>query len=67
MEKTLEYETIDHYYERLSKFKKNLINHIALTSKKLTIIAHKEVLEFITSTGYYEDYQLVNKVPFGFG
>ena len=67
MQNTLEYETVDHYYERLTNFKNSLIKHIALTNKKLTIVAHREVLEFLTSTGYYEDYQLVNKVAFGFG
>jgi hypothetical protein len=55
------------YYKRLSDVKKDLINHLSSTVKQIAIISNRETLEFLSSTGYHQNFQLINKATFGFG
>ena len=47
--------------------RKELFNYIQKTKKKVALVAHPEVLETLTATGWHEDGSLVNAIQFNFG
>lgn len=55
------------YLDRNLTARKQLFDYHQKATAKVAVVAHPEMIEVLTATGWHEDGQLVNPIRFRFG